>query len=82
MLIGDNETGDIVALRTGWNYFGKLVVKFPRREVQELILENVEQFPAIVTLSLAIDIDSDNETLAGTDDIRTIKPGKKSKENK
>jgi len=80
LLIGDNETGEIGALRTGWDLLGRLVVKFSRSEVQELIAENIDKFPAIVTLSLTIDVD--NETLAGTDDIRAIKPGKKSRGNK
>lgn len=80
MIIGDNETGDVVALKTGWAMWGRIVVKFPRSEVQELIAENVDQFPARVVFSITINVD--NETLAGSDDIRIIKPGKKGKGGK
>jgi hypothetical protein len=77
LLINDNETGDVVALRTDRGFWGQLVVKFSRSEVQELIAENIDQFPA--TVSFSISIDFDNETLSYTDDTRVIKPGKKAK---
>ena len=80
MIIDDNETGGVIALRTARDYFGEVVVKFPRSDVQELIAENIDLYPSTVELSLHIAID--NETLYGTDNIRVIKPGKKGRKNK
>jgi hypothetical protein len=80
MVIQDNDTGEVVARRTGWDYFDRLLVTFSRSEVQALIADTIDQFPATVTLSITIDVD--NETLVGTDDIRAIKPGNKGKGGK
>lgn len=73
----DIELGDIVALRTKWDLLGRLVAKFPRRDLQDVLCDNIDQFPAIVTL--AIIIEEESETLYDTDDIRAINPGRKGK---
>jgi hypothetical protein len=77
IILDDNETGEIIASRVSRDFFDGLVVKFPRNDVQELIAVNSDQYPG--TVEFSISIETDNETLYGTDEIRVINPGKKNK---
>lgn len=80
LVIDDNDTDNITALKITEGFFGGLTVKFSRKEVQTLIADYIEDLPAEATLSVTIDVD--NETLRYTDDIRVIMPGKGGKGGK